>query len=111
MKAALSPPSRVGAILLVANTVLSLAFLLMASQTWIEPELANVPGASGGAGVVWFLVAVPIAVLAAILNAGVLAWSCTVRLRSGTWPAPWFSWFVVLVWVAALVFDNAHHGL
>jgi hypothetical protein len=109
MSTALSP-SRVSIIWLVSNLLAAGAFLLVASRTWIEPELAHVPGASGGAGVVWFMTAVPVFVIATLLNLAVFAWCCIARLRRRAWPVTWPSWLVVLVWAAALVFDNSRHG-
>jgi hypothetical protein len=105
-----SSPSRVSIVWLAANLLVAGAFLVVASHTWIEPELAEVPGASGGAGVVWFLTAVPVFAIATLLNLGALVWCCIARLRRGAWPATWLSWLVVLVWVVALLFDNSRHG-
>ncbi|WP_140637472.1 hypothetical protein [Methylibium rhizosphaerae] len=103
-------PSQVSTVWLIGNALVAAAFLFAASHTWIEPELADVPGASGGAGAVWFMTAVPIFILATVVNFAVLTWCCVMRLKRGAWPATWSSWLVVFVWVAVLLLDNSRHG-
>lgn len=93
-----------------ANVVAVAFFLAMAAFSWIEPELAEVPGASGGAALVWFTTAVPIALAALILNLGVLAWVLVRRSRQGRWPVSRVAWLSVLLWVCALAVDNLRHG-
>jgi len=110
MRNAQISPRQVSRILLFANLLFATAFLLVASRTWIEPELAHIPGASGGAGLVWFVTAVPVLAMATLLNLGVLLWCCVKRARSGAWPATRVAWLIVLVWVSVLAFDNWHHG-
>ncbi|MEO6217941.1 MAG: hypothetical protein ABIO86_18070 [Sphingomonas sp.] len=46
---------------------------MLASTSWIEPELANVPGANGGDTFVWFATAVPVLALFLIGNLDWLA--------------------------------------
>jgi hypothetical protein len=45
---------------LVINAAGIAMFLLVASCFWIEPELADVPGANGGNGFGWIIFAAPI---------------------------------------------------
>jgi len=104
------PLLRVSLIWIVTNIVVAGIFLLVASNTWVEPELADVPGASGGAGVVWFVTAVPVAAVATLLNFAALVWALVVRIKHGIWPANSAAWLGLLVWLAAIVFDNSRHG-
>jgi hypothetical protein len=47
-------------VLVIANVVAILFYLLAAAPSWVNPELADIPGAAGGGAVIWFLLAVPI---------------------------------------------------
>ena len=85
-------------------------FLTAASLSWIEPELANVPGASGGDAYVWFVMAVPVLVLFIMAN---LAWLAA-SLGSHASNKPMSLVFGALIfacWIAAYLFDNLHHGI
>lgn len=95
---------------LAANVAGAFLFLWIASISWIEPELAVIPGASGGAAFVWFLTAVPIFLLSVILNLLTLLWAYVVRRRKGEWPASSLVWLLVLVWGLALYYDGSRHG-
>lgn len=80
-------------------------FFALAVKTWIEPELANVPGASGGAALVWSLSALPVFLLFIVANlvAGFRAW----RGRQGAI----FVSLMLVAWIAAFYFDGIHHGI
>jgi hypothetical protein len=93
---------------LFANLAGAGAFLLVASQSWVEPELAQIPGAAGGSAVVWALSALPIFVGFVLLNLGVLVW--VYLIRRGPWPIARVSFVALAVWLAAFVVDNMHHG-
>jgi hypothetical protein len=45
---------------LIFNAAALGVFLVLASRTWLEPELRGISGANGGAGVVWALTALPV---------------------------------------------------
>lgn len=104
-------PRSVASIWLFANVAGAFLFLYVASMFWIEPELADIPGASGGAGIAWFFFVAPIILVAVILNLGALIWAYVVRHKEGNWPMANFSWFIVLVWLAVLWLDNSRHGI
>lgn len=91
----------------LANIVGVTAFLVVASQVWIEPELADIPGASSGAAFVWAITAVPIALLAAVGH--------MLALSIGLWHRTWLRCGLVGVtgalWIVAVLIDNAHHGV
>ena len=107
---ALRRPNRNAAILLAANLAATALFLVVASVSWVEPELKDVPGASGGAPIVWALTALPIFALALVLNLSVLAWAAWVRRREGAWPLGHIAWGSLLFWVAAIFIDSSRHG-
>jgi hypothetical protein len=94
-----------------ANVVGAALFLAVASISWIEPELAEVPGASGGAGIVWGLSALPVFAVCTLLNLVALAWACMARRGQGAWPVSSLAWVSVFVWLAALALDNSRHGI
>ena len=82
-------------------------FLAFASKSWIEPALADVPGASVGNFMVWGTSALPILVSFFFVHliVGLIAlkrmqrdWALALMLTTGCW-------------IAAAVFDNAHHGI
>lgn len=106
----ITSPYRVSVSWLLANLIVATAYLGAASMSWVEPQLADFPGASGGSAFIWFLSAVPIFVIATLSNLGVLMWSFVVRLSRGTWPVMWVSWFIVLIWIATLLLDYSRHG-
>jgi hypothetical protein len=85
-------------------------FLFVASFSWVEPELANIPGASGGSPIVWFLTAVPIFALFVALNFAALVWAASFRTRQGWWPLSHWYWVWLPIWLFAAVFDGVHHG-
>jgi hypothetical protein len=81
-----------------------------ASCCWIEPELKDVPGASGGAAFVWALGPLPILVAFMLADFG---WAAVVEIRSspGRRLKPLAIPLLVIVgWAVAFVFDGLHHG-
>lgn len=92
----------------VAGVVL---YLLGASNGWVEPELAEMPGAAGGGALVWFFIAIPILLSFVLLNSGAILWSCIRRYRSGSWPMTMWVWVVPLVWLLAVWLDFSQHGV
>ena len=82
-----------------------------ASRFWIEPELADLPGASGGAAFGWIVMAAPIAVFFLLANLGWLTRSLLRPARSGEWITISLAILLVAAWIAAWLIDNAHHGM
>jgi hypothetical protein len=94
----------------IANLAGVFAFLMLAYPTWIEPELKDYPGASGGAGVVWALTALPVFLGFFFAN---LIWAglATYEASKGRGRTPMILASATLVaWIAAFIFDGAHHG-
>ncbi len=94
---------------LAMNAVAVIAFLWWSSRTWIEPELRDVPGASGGAPLVFTLLVLWMLGPLSLLNLGWLAWSARRALRERDWtPVSIFGLIVVgragtLHWSGAVV--------
>jgi hypothetical protein len=94
--------------LVLANALGIGLFLLLASTFWIEPELADVPGANGGAAFGWIATAVPIGLAFIIADLCWFAalWSGTRRIAALVLTA-----ILLMCWAAAFVMDNMHHGI
>jgi len=86
-------------------------FLWSASRFWIEPELAFVPGASGGAAFGWIIWAAPIFVLFALANMSWLVFSLVMLSRSRNWRSPAIALTLLVLWFCAYAFDHVHHGM
>jgi hypothetical protein len=96
----------------VAANLIGLAvFLHIAAQTWIEPELANEAGASGGEFIVWGMSALPILILFFLAHFAMSFVAHHQRKRSGSWRGEIFVVVTFLCWISAFYFDNAHHGI
>lgn len=93
----------------MTNAIGAAAFLIVAAISWTEPELRDIPGASGGSPFVWFFTAIPIVLLFMLLNGVVVLWAYLVRRKRGVWPVSKFLWLSLPVWLLALVIDSAHH--
>jgi hypothetical protein len=94
----------------VVNTIGSVLYLFAASSGWVEPEVADIPGAAGGGALVWFLVAVPVFLVFFLGNIGVFVWSCVHRYRRGAWFLSRWGLLVPLIWLLAVVLDFSRHG-
>jgi apolipoprotein N-acyltransferase len=96
---------------MLINMAGMILFLPIASSFWIEPELTDVPGASGGAAVGWAVFAAPVFlgfVLANILWLGLALWTDCPHRRAG----PIIAVMLTLAsWMAVYLFDNMHHGI
>ena len=85
-------------------------FFALAVRTWIEPELANVPGASGGADIVWGVSALPVFLLFIAANL-VLGFVALRQLASGRRQGAIFVAITLSAWMASFYFDGIHHGI
>jgi hypothetical protein len=95
---------------LALNVIGAAAYIRVASRSWVEPELANVPEAhGGGAAFVWFLGAAPILFAFLVLNLGVVAWAFSQRRRGTEWPLSKLAGLVPVLWLGVVIVDFAHH--
>jgi hypothetical protein len=97
--------------LLAFNVIGIVAFLLLAVPLWAEPEVAHIPGAGAGSPIVWVLVALPVFVLCALVDAAFLCAALLAALRRK--PTLFVRWhtFIPAAWAAALYVDFSHHWL
>ncbi|WP_137861562.1 MULTISPECIES: hypothetical protein [unclassified Sphingomonas] len=93
--------------LLLANAAGIGLFLVLASQSWIEPELTDVPDASAGDALVWIVEAAPVFGAFALVNAIWLVWAG----GRGRWLSVLLIAAILGCWALALLVDNASHGL
>ncbi|WP_029922797.1 hypothetical protein [Nevskia soli] len=94
---------------LLANLAGAVAFLIVASHTWVEPELTHLPGAAGGGAVVWVLGALPILLGFVLIDLGILVSGYLIRRASR--PIARASLAALAVWFAAFILDTVHHGI
>jgi hypothetical protein len=95
---------------LTANMIGMALFLQLALPTWIEPELADEPGANGGEFLIWAASALPIFLLFILAHCA-LGFVAHRQFRAGgSWRGTMFVGFTLACWIVIFVFDNAHHG-
>ncbi len=98
------------------NIIGVIVYLLFATQGWIEPELADVPGAIGGGAIVWGLTALPTLLAFIVIDVLWLIFECVAYLTRKTWRLG-LAFFVIpavvvpLVWAIAVHIDYSHHGV
>jgi hypothetical protein len=95
----------------IANLIGAALFLHFAIQTWIEPELANEPGANGGEFMVWGLTALPIFLFSMLAHFLVGFLAHRQRGRTGSWRGEIFVGVTLTCWIVLFFYDNAHHGI
>ncbi len=96
--------------MLALNATGIFAYLSFAKPCWIEPELADFPGASGGASIIWGLTAFPILLLFLLLNSlWVLVIGIAYLRHRGTAIQPAL-WLALVLWGVAIYVDFSHHG-
>lgn len=93
------------------NAIGVAAFLVAASQTWVEPEVADVPGASGGGPLVWGLEALSIFVAFVLLNLCALVWVYLIRRHSASRSIGLAAMVSLPVWLIAFAVDHLRHGV
>ena len=94
----------------IANGAGVFAFLTSAYPTWIEPELKDYPGASGGSAIIWGLTTFPVFLVFFLTN---LIWAFRAAyeaLRGSDRLPITHASVTLIVWIVAFFFDNSHHG-
>jgi hypothetical protein len=102
--------------MILLNAFGVILFIGFASQCWIEPELANEPGASGGDAMVWGVTALPILAAFVLIDFLWLIFECIAYLMKKTWRLG-LAFLVIpvlvvpVMWAIAIYVDNSHHGM
>lgn len=87
----------------------SLLYLIVASSCWTEPEVRDIPGASGGSPFVWVFFALPFPFLFFILNAGLVLRVCFVYDKTREWQLNLWYLVVPAMWAAVILLDFSQH--
>lgn len=88
----------------------AIIFLYLSSSTWIEPELKDVPGASGGAPVVFTLIVLWVLGPLSLLNLGWLAWTARGSFREREWTPVGIFGLMTVCWIAVVLFSASKLG-
>jgi hypothetical protein len=104
-------PRPVFTCMMILNVIGIFAYLGYASDCWIEPELANVAGASGGAAIVWGISAYPILLLFFALNSIWVFVASFRYFRKKIWTLHPVVLLVPIMWDVAIHVDFSHHGI
>lgn len=94
---------------LLFNLIALGAFILLASKAWLEPELKDVPGANGGAGVFWALTALPILLATFVTDLVWFGRAVAHAIAAKDRQPMWGALGCAAVWMLAVVFDQFHH--
>lgn len=92
------------------NAVVAIIFLWWTSSTWVEPELKDVPGASGGAPVVFTLVVLWVLGPMSLVNLGWLTWTARRSLRERDWTPAGIFGLIVACWIVIVLFSASKLG-
>jgi hypothetical protein len=95
--------------LIVLNVVGALAYLAMASKTWLEPELAGTEVARGGDAAVWFTTALPILAVFVVINCSVVLSQLFTYLKRKEWKLGPAAWSIPAFWAISVCIDFLHH--
>jgi hypothetical protein len=98
-------------VLVAVNIFAIVVYLLAASVGWVESEVADIPGASGGGALLWAMLAIPIFLMSLLVNLSAATWLLIYRWRYGQWYFLWGTFVVVPVpWILAVAYDFSRHG-
>lgn len=91
--------------LILVNAMGATMYLVVASRLWwIEPEVADIPGASGGAAFIWFPVSVCFCVAFLAVNIG--AFFVLFRKRE---KLSLYALSASVIWLLTVLIDFMHH--
>jgi len=97
-------------IMVMSNAAIAAAYLIVASRDWwIEPELADIPGARGGSPFIWFLASSYFAVFVVLLNLGFLSVHLYALLKKRGRKLGFAALVVPLIWGVTVYVDFLHH--
>lgn len=92
------------------NGMVAIIFLWLTSSQWIEPELKDVPGASGGGPFVFTLFVLWVVGPISLLNLGWLGWTARRSLRERDWTPVGIFGLMVVGWMAVMLFSASKLG-
>lgn len=92
------------------NLVGALLYILLAPVGWVEPEVADIPGAAGGGALIWFMFIAPVVLLSFAGNIISLCWSLYFRLKYKQWPIRKWGYLCLMVLPLVIWIDFMHHG-
>ena len=96
--------------LILLNAAVAAWYLWLGhSWWWIQPELQSIPGASGGAPVIWFIATAYIFGAMVLVDGAILGWHLhRVKRRKSKLLGAAALWAIPL-WLVTVVIDFAHH--
>ncbi len=96
--------------LVFLNAVGAALYLVVASRAWwLEPELADIPGASGGGPIVWYFVTRFTLGLVTAINLSVFLFQLTAFAKRRNWKLGFAALFIPFLWALTIGIDFAHH--
>lgn len=102
--------SRTTALWLALNVAAAAAYVFVASSWWQDPAYPLPPDQfPAGDALAWGVTALPIFLVCALLDVGLLSWVVVRRLKGRRWPISALAWCIPIVWLVALGIDFAHH--
>lgn len=95
---------------LAANAIGLIAFLHLASKTWIEPELRGLNAAARGGGTfVWTLSAMPVLLVFLFVDIAWLAKAVVRGIESRDWRPIMVVVVTAAIWAGAVALDQFNH--
>ena len=97
-------------ILVLSNAAIAVAYVAVASKAWwIDPALADIPGARGGAPFVWFWASGYALGIVALLNLGFLTMHLYAYFKKRERRLGVAALMIPLIWGATVYVDFLHH--
>jgi hypothetical protein len=90
---------------LVTNTLGAIAYLWLASKTWIEPQLRGEVVGRAGDALVWGTTALPVALIFLLANLGMVGLSIFTGLRAKNWSLLFVAFAIGLGWALVMAID------
>jgi hypothetical protein len=99
--------------LLAFNGASMLLFLCIAVPMWADSALAQIPGAGAGAGdpIIWVMLALPVFLICALVDAAFLIYALVAAIRRKPQPLVRWHLLIPLAWAVVLYIDFSHHWL